>query len=238
MTAGPGSTGAWANRDRRTATGSFVARVLVLLLCLVSLPLCAEGGNRPVDDPPDPALIARLAASLADTSDTGDRFDAEVWLKASEQRLAKYMDHHDKRLNLLKIVYREAHRQQLDADLVLAVIQVESRFDRFAISRVGAQGLMQVMPFWRLRIGRPQDNLTDMQTNIRYGTTILAYYLQQAGGDLVDALSRYNGSRGRLQYPDRVVMAWRRVWRNKTRADLPQFQASCESYGLQACRYP
>ncbi len=211
---------------------------ILLLLCAFAGPVRADSAHPVGTEPIDPALIARLAASLADTSDTADRFDAEVWLTASEQRLARYLSDHDERLDLLKTVYREAHRQKLDADLVLAVMQVESRFDRFAISRVGAQGLMQVMPFWRLEIGRPQDNLTDVETNVRYGTTILAYYIQQAGGDLVDALARYNGSHGRLKYPDQVVTVWRRVWRNKTRAELPQFQASCESYGLAACRYP
>lgn len=186
---------------------------------------------------PDPALIARLAESLADTTDAFDRFDAEVWLRASEQRLTRYLDDHSERLDLLNVVYREAHRQSLDADLVLAVMQIESAFDRYAISRVGAQGLMQVMPFWREELGRPQDNLTDVETNVRYGTTILAHYLEVSKDDLVDALARYNGSRGRLKYPELVVGAWRRVWRNKTSADLPQLQASCRSYGLKACQY-
>jgi soluble lytic murein transglycosylase-like protein len=185
----------------------------------------------------DPALIEKLAASLADTANDPDRFDAEVWLRASEQRLSRYLKDHDERLDLLRIVYREARRHDLDADLVLAVMQVESAFDRYAISRVGAQGLMQVMPFWRNEIGRPQDNLTDMETNIRYGTTILAHYLEVSKNDLVDALARYNGSRGRLKYPELVVTAWRKVWRNKTSAELPQLQASCRSYGLVACRY-
>jgi soluble lytic murein transglycosylase-like protein len=199
----------------------------------------AAPANAPETDPDtiDPALIERLAHSLAADHDAVDRFDAQVWLHASEQRLARFLDDHDERIELLRIVYREAHRQNLDADLVLAVMQVESAFDRFAISRVGAQGLMQVMPFWREEIGRPQDNLTDVATNIRYGTTILAHYLEVADGDLVDALARYNGSRGRLKYPELVVSAWRRVWRNKTAAELPALQASCRAYGLRACRY-
>ena len=116
-------------------------------------------------------------------------------------------------------------------------MQIESAFNRYAISRVGAQGLMQVMPFWRLEIGRPQDNLTHVETNIRYGTVILAHYIQVAKGDLVEALARYNGSRGRLKYPDKVIGAWRKTWRNKTREELPELQASCSNYGLKACRY-
>ncbi len=115
----------------------------------------------------DAALVAKLAQTMAADHDHTDRFDAEVWLAASEQRLSRYLDEREERLALLKTVYFEAHAQGLDPDLVLAVMQIESAFDRYAISRVGAQGLMQVMPFWRLEIGRPQDNLTDMETNVR-----------------------------------------------------------------------
>jgi soluble lytic murein transglycosylase-like protein len=185
----------------------------------------------------DPALLESLAASMAEQYSDTDRFDAEVWLHASEQRLTRYIDDHGERLTLLQTVYREANRHDLDADLVLAVMQVESAFDRYAISRVGAQGLMQVMPFWRLEIGRPQDILTDMDTNIRYGTTILAHYLVVSNGDLVDALGRYNGSRGKLKYPEKVVSAWRRAWRHKSSEELPALQTSCANYGLRACRY-
>jgi soluble lytic murein transglycosylase-like protein len=217
-----------ADPRRRAATGLLLAG----LLCWLSVGAAA-------DDPAsiDPTLIERRAVSLADTTEASDRFDAEVWLRASEQRLSRYLKDHDERLDLLRIVYREAYRQGLDSDLVMAVMQVESAFDRYAISRVGAQGLMQVMPFWRMELGRPQDNLIEVETNVRYGTTILAHYLEVSKGDLVDALARYNGSRGRLKYPELVVSAWRRTWRNKTSADLPELQASCRSYGLQACQY-
>jgi soluble lytic murein transglycosylase-like protein len=185
----------------------------------------------------DPVLAEKLASSLSEDHETDDRFDAQVWLLASEQRLSRYIDEHEQRVELLKIVYRESSRHDLDADLVLAVMQVESAFDRFAISRVGAQGLMQVMPFWRREIGRTRDNLTEVETNVRYGTTILSHYLDISDGDLVEALGRYNGSRGKLKYPERVVSAWRLVWRNKTSEDLPALQASCSQYGLRACRY-
>jgi len=185
----------------------------------------------------DPVLRERLAHNLAENHDNLDRFDAQVWLQVSDQRLQRYLPSQEERLNLLQLVYREATLQGLDPDLVLAVMQIESAFNRFAISRVGAQGLMQVMPFWRLEIGRPQDNLTAVETNIRYGTVILAHYIDVAKGDLVDALARYNGSRGRLKYPEKVIGAWRKTWRNKTRDELPSLQASCATYGLRACRY-
>jgi len=184
----------------------------------------------------DPTLLEKLAATMAERYEGSDRFDMEVWLHASDQRLARFVGDPRERLEILQLVYREAHYQQLDPDLILAVMHVESAFDRFAISRVGAQGLMQVMPFWRLEIGRPQDILTEIDTNIRYGTAILAHYLTIAEGDLVAALARYNGSSGRLNYPERVVGRWRTVWRNKTEDELPVLQASCAIYGLEACR--
>ena len=213
-----------------SAPGAVAAGLLTLML------LCIPGFTSAMSEI-DPELLESLATSMAEQYQDTDRFEAEVWLRASEQRLARYIDDHDERLTLLQTVYREANRHQLDADLVLAVMQVESAFDRYAISRVGAQGLMQVMPFWRLEIGRSQDILTEMDTNIRYGTAILAHYLAVSNGDLVDALGRYNGSRGKLKYPEKVVGAWRRVWRHKSSEDLPALQSSCANYGLEACRY-
>ncbi|MEM8767896.1 MAG: transglycosylase SLT domain-containing protein [Pseudomonadota bacterium] len=185
----------------------------------------------------DVALLDKLAASLAATHQDMDRFDAQVWLMASEQRLARYMDSERERFELLQLVYREAERAGLDPDLVLAVMQVESHFDRYAISRVGAQGLMQIMPFWRAELGRPQDNLTHVETNVIYGTTILAHYLEVSRGDLVEALGRYNGSKGRLKYPELVIGAWRKVWRHKSSSELPELLSSCQNYNLKACRY-
>ncbi len=185
----------------------------------------------------DQDLLDKLAATLAANHVETDRFDAQVWLMASESRLARYMDEKPERLTLLQLVYREAHRAELDPDLVLAVMQVESHFDRYAISRVGAQGLMQIMPFWRAELGRPMDNLMDVETNVIYGTTILSHYLDVSKGDLVEALGRYNGSKGRLRYPEKVISAWRKQWRHKSSSELPELLASCANYGLKACRY-
>jgi hypothetical protein len=213
--------------------GRFGLSVALLLCAICPLPTPSALADVRID----PVLLEKLAVSMADRYEHTDRFDAEVWLVTSERRLARYMDDHDERLALLQTVYREADRNALDADLVLAVMQVESAFDRYAISRVGAQGLMQVMPFWRNEIGRPRDNLTDMETNIRYGTTILAHYIEVSDGDLVDALARYNGSRGRLKYPEKVVGAWRRVWRHKSSDELPDLVSTCATYALHACRY-
>ncbi|MFV2090871.1 MAG: lytic transglycosylase domain-containing protein [Pseudomonadales bacterium] len=210
---------------------------LIILLGLIGSKTTVLAADSRDQTATDPALLLKLAETLAANHTETDRFDAQVWLMASEQRLRRFVKVHDDRLALLQLVYREARRQQLDPDLVLAVMQVESAFNQYAISRVGAQGLMQVMPFWRAELGRPQDNLTHPETNVVYGTTILAHYLELSSGDLVDALARYNGSRGRLDYPERVVTAWRKVWRHKSSSELPELLSSCVNYGLRACRY-
>jgi soluble lytic murein transglycosylase-like protein len=188
-------------------------------------------------DKVDAVLREKLTIAMAQDHAHLDRYDADVWFYVSEERLQRYISQSSERLELLRLVYREAAQQQLDPDLVLAVMQIESAFNRYAISRVGAQRLMQVMPFWRLEIGRPQDNLTETETNIRYGTVILAHYMDVAKGGLVEALARYNVSYGRLKYPEKVIKAWRTRWRNKSRSDLPELIASCTNYPLKACRH-
>ncbi|HEY5790671.1 MAG TPA: transglycosylase SLT domain-containing protein, partial [Gammaproteobacteria bacterium] len=115
-------------------------------------------------------------------------------------------------VDLLRLVHREARRAGLQPELVLAVIEVESNFDRFAISEAGALGLMQVMPFWLDELDQPDANLFDLRTNLRIGTTILRYYLDRERGELRGALARYNGSVGENWYPDRVFRALNQRW--------------------------
>ena len=210
-------------------------RIIYWVLCVTLLGLASNAGAKPRDI--DPNLLDALVERMSQPYENTDRFDAEVWLLVSEQRLKRWVKDKDERLQLLQLVYLEANHHGLDPDLVLAVMHIESHFNRYAISRVGAQGLMQVMPFWRVEIGRAQDNLTDTATNIRYGTAILAHYKEVADNDLVDALGRYNGSRGRLKYPEKVVGAWRRCWRNNTLQDSTVLSESCSTYKLKACRY-
>ena len=161
---------------------------------------------------PDPELreILREAASAADSFD--DRFAAEVWLTDMSRRLTGHVADPEERLTLLTRVHYEARRADLPPELVLAVIEVESNFDRFAISVAGALGLMQVMPFWLDEIGRPGDNLLHIDTNLRYGCTILKFYLDKERGDLRRALGRYNGSLGKRQYPNKVIDKLSRKW--------------------------
>jgi soluble lytic murein transglycosylase-like protein len=159
------------------------------------------------------ALRLHLEQTVAKSSSFPDRFAAEVWLVDMSARLAAFVADPQRRLELLRQVHQAASRAGVPPELVLAVIEVESRFDRFAVSRVGAQGLMQVMPFWKAEIGRPEDNLTDNATNLEYGCRILQYYLDREGGALPAALAAYNGSSGSRAYSDRVARAWRRHWR-------------------------
>lgn len=156
------------------------------------------------------AVFLKDAIGKADSF--ADRFDAEVWLLDMSTRLERYIPNPEERLELLRSIHREAKRAQLKPDLVLALIQVESRFDRYAVSKAGAQGLMQVMPFWKNDIGHPDDNLTDVSTNLRYGCQILKYYMKKEDGRWMQALARYNGSYGKLWYPARVMDAWRDRW--------------------------
>ena len=161
---------------------------------------------------PDTELRALLKETVNDASSFGDRFDAEVWLVDMSKRLKRYIKSPEERLDFLKLVHSEAKRAELEPELVLSVIHVESGFDRFAISSVGAQGLMQVMPFWKNEIGRSGDNLMSMATNLRYGCTILKHYLDKEKGNLIRALGRYNGSLGKTKYPEKVLRFWEKYW--------------------------
>ncbi len=152
-----------------------------------------------------------LRTTIADASSFEDRFDAEVWLLDMSQRLKPFVDSPQDRLQILRQVHHFARASELPPELVLAVIEVESHFDRFAVSRVGAQGLMQVMPFWRAEIGRESDNLTNNATNLNYGCRILQFYLQKSKGSLLNALKRYNGA-SNLKYSRKVEHAWRERW--------------------------
>ncbi|AYC32169.1 lytic transglycosylase domain-containing protein [Pseudomonas cavernae] len=185
------------------------ARICFALLSLLLLAAPAAANLRQA---PEPGLRSLLQRTVAEADSFQDRFEAEVWLLDMSTRLARYLPAVEERLHLLRLVHREASKAGLRPDLVIALIHAESRFDRFAISSVGAQGMMQVMPFWKAELGRPQDNLTDNATNLRYGCTILSYYLKKEHGDLSRALARYNGSLGQNAYPAKVIGLWQDFW--------------------------
>ena len=180
-------------------------RGLLLILILTGTTALAQ-------TPPDPELRRLLIEAANDSSSFEDRFDAEVWLTDMSGRLARQVPDTRERLKLLKQIHFEATHKDLYPELILAVIDIESNFDRFAISSSGAIGLMQVMPFWLKEIGRPDDNLVNAQTNLRMGCTILKYYLDLENQDLIRGLARYNGSKGRRKYGDRVIDKLNRKW--------------------------
>ncbi len=142
-----------------------------------------------------------------------DRIEYLAWLGEMSERLQPRVGDYAARVEFLKTLDYEALRAGLDRQLVLGLIQIESNFRKYAISSAGARGYMQVMPFWTQVIGNgDQRRLFEMRTNLRYGTVILRHYIDLEQGDLFMALGRYNGSRGRPQYPDAVLAAWKKRW--------------------------
>jgi len=191
------------------------------LIYLISVIVLLAGGMpakqvyAATQEKPTDEFRMKLAKVIADAPDSfKDKFDAEVWLVEQSIRLAKAAPHipEDERLSILRNVHQEATNFQLDPMLVLALIDVESDFDQYAISSAGARGLMQVMPFWKDVIGKQEDSLFDIQTNLRYGCAILSLYLEKEKANTTKALARYNGSRGQSWYPMRVYKSMRRIW--------------------------
>jgi soluble lytic murein transglycosylase-like protein len=182
-------------------------RELLLLLSLFT----ASASAAPTA-PPEPELRDLLARTIDAADSFEHRYDAEVWLVDMSGRLQRLMPDEKQRLDFLRLVHSESRRAKLAPELVLAVIEVESRFDRYAVSVAGAQGMMQIMPFWLKEIGKPGDNLFHVPTNLRMGCTILKYYLDKEKGNLINALGRYNGSLGRYEYPAKVINALNRRW--------------------------
>ena len=182
------------------------------LIAGILLATCLASGIAVAQSSPDPDLREALRAAASDSGSFSDRFDAEVWLTDMSRRLARQVKDPQERINILKLVHLEASRADLAPELILAVIETESNFDHYAISVAGAIGLMQIMPFWLDEIGRPEDNLLHIETNLRYGCTILKFYLEKENGDLRRALGRYNGSLGRRKYPNKVIDKLTKKW--------------------------
>lgn len=184
----------------------------ILAVCYVVgiglLPTCAWAASHA----PDPLLRERLAEAMQEPASFPDRFEAQVWLTDMALRLGDQVTDPKERVFILKQVHWEATRVELPPEMVLAVIDIESAFDAYAVSVAGAQGLMQVMPFWLEEIGRPGDRLVDIRTNLRMGCTILRYYYDMEKGDWIRALGRYNGSLGRREYPEKVLNRLRSRW--------------------------
>ena len=182
--------------------------LLGIALALLGLTEAAALNERQALEPE----LRELLKKAANESDSfADRYEGEVWLTDMSRRLENKVPDHDFRIELLKNIHYEAKRARIEPELVLSVIQVESNFNPYAISSAGAIGLMQVMPFWLKEIGKPGDSLFSLRTNLRYGCTILRFYLDKEKGNRVRALMRYNGTRER-RYPAKVYKAFDQRW--------------------------
>jgi soluble lytic murein transglycosylase-like protein len=193
------------------------------LLALPALPLAAwlrDGhAGAQVEEPLADAVRSALSAAVADGAPPKPRFDKLDdrmaylrWLGAVSERLKKRKSEHQTRVEFLEAIWYESRRAGLETALVLGLVQVESGFRKYAISSAGARGYMQVMPFWARLIGDGDPSrLFHVQTNLRFGCVILRHYLDVERGDLFLALGRYNGSRGRAEYPN-LVFGARRAW--------------------------
>lgn len=184
-------------------------RPLFIVVCLF---LAATLAQAATTERPDDEMRTLLLGAINASDSFSDRFEAEVWLTDMSNRMKRKVSDPEERLLILKTAHYEAMRADLPPELVLALIDIESNFDRFAISYAGARGLMQVMPFWLDEIGRPGDDLFDIHTNLRFGCTILKLYLDRERGDRTKALARYNGSIGKVWYPQRVYKALTKRW--------------------------
>ena len=152
--------------------------------------------------------------------------DAQRWLNEMSARLTRFIDNELYRRRLLTMIQYEATRADLNPQMVLGLIEVESAFRQYAVSNVGAKGLMQVMPFWQRYIGNESHNLFDIRTNLRYGCTILRHYSNLENGNLHRALARYNGSLGSNRYPNAVIGAWLNRWQWTLETQQPAPAAS------------
>jgi len=187
------------------------ASARALLFCLGFAASPSFGGAQ-IYEPLSASVQAALSRAISDRGVPELVFsnpaDGERWLTDMSRRLEKQIPDSPAREEFLKTVHYEAIRAGLDPQLILGVIQVESAFRKYAVSRAGARGYMQVMPFWVKLIGTSEQNLFHLRTNLRYGCTILRHYLDIEKGDLFRALGRYNGTLGKAEYPNRVFRMW------------------------------
>ncbi len=175
---------------------------------LLSLPWWCQAGVQVLDN----QTLAALESALVEPDSFSDAAEAQVWLTDMSTRLQNRVPDPVRRVDMLRAIHREATRAGVPPEMVLAVIEIESNFDHAAISSVGARGLMQVMPFWKNELGREEDNLLTVHTNLRYGTTILAQYYAQEKGNWTRALNRYNGRLHNNPYAGKVLEALRQRW--------------------------
>ncbi len=192
-----------------------LAAVLIAMI-VGAFPARVRAGAQEYEPLADSVRTALTLSARADRTPPEPRFKTPLekaqWLAAMNERLP-LRDSYRIRIDFLKTVHYEATRAGLDPQMVLGLIQVESGFKKYAVSDAGARGYMQIMPFWIDLIGDGDARkLFEMRTNLRMGCVILRHYLDLENGNLYMALGRYNGSRGKPEYPNAVNAAWNRNW--------------------------
>jgi soluble lytic murein transglycosylase-like protein len=203
---------------RRTLVAGLVRGALGGVGAAALCPRAAHAGAQ-IEEPLATAVRSALAAAVGDTAPPVPSFDSMEqrltylrWLGEMCERLRKRESEHRRRVEFMETAWYESKRAGLDPALLLGLVQVESGFRQFAVSGAGALGYTQVMPFWSRLIGDGSvHHLFHMQTNLRFGCVILRHYLDIEQGNLHLALGRYNGSRGRMEYPN-AVLACQRLW--------------------------
>lgn len=213
---GLGSASAQARHGRRHRPWLPAA-----LLCVIA----AAAASARADAQRDPELQQVLSGAIVSADCFLDKYDSAVWFTLMEPKLRRIVKDADERMQILRSAWCEANRpgeQRLPPGLVMAVIDVESRFNRWAVSSAGAVGLMQVMPFWPAELGMARHQLVQVEENMRMGSAILRFYLARERNDVRRALARYNGSVGRREYPDLVIDRWTRQWNGADDLGNPQ----------------
>lgn len=212
----------------RTRVGPALLRWRATIPASLALGLLLASGQAQADRQRDPGLRAVIQAAIAERPCFEDKYDDVVWYAMMQPRVERRLaqrppdlrrgeDHSAVARRILEAVHCEAAKHKMLRErpqLVLAVMDVESAFDPFAVSSAGAVGLMQVMPFWPSQLGLSNKDLIDVALNVRMGTSILAYYMERERGDYRRALARYNGSLGRREYPDLVLERLNSRWRS------------------------
>jgi len=197
--------------------GRPLIRGALACLALIGAPFAsfASFAATPLLPQQDPQLRAVVQQAIGQAQCFADRYDSAVWYTLMEPKLRRYVPDDNQRIQILQTVYCETHRHGaslLPPGLVMAILDVESRFDPWAVSSAGAVGLMQVMPFWPEQLGMHRYQLTRAVANIHMGCAILRYYMDSQGRDIRRALEHYNGSVGHRDYADRVISRWSTYW--------------------------
>jgi soluble lytic murein transglycosylase-like protein len=204
-----------ARENRRSVFNLLLAPCSLLLAAGMLFACNAQAGGQ-IYAPLSASVRAVLQRSVSDQASPklafATQYEADFWLNTMSRRLQKNLPDATYRTDFLKTVHYEATRAGLDPELVLGLIEVESGFKKYAVSKVGARGYMQVMPFWVKELGTNEQDLFHLRINLRYGCTILRHYLDMEKGNLYRALGRYNGTLGKPEYPNLVRAAWHNHW--------------------------